>query len=243
LNVTDTGEGIEPDFLPHVFERFRQADASTTRHYRGLGLGLSIVKHLVELHGGSVRVASPGKGRGSTFILLLPLAPITDPIGDDGHREREHPRVGQGEPLGYEPPNLDGIIVLVVDDDSDARGVIARILRDARASVITAASAAEALEIVRETKPALLISDIGMPGEDGYDLIRKVRALPTESCGRVPAVALTAFARSEDRQRALLAGYQLHLAKPVEPSELLTVCASLVGRISIPSEAVAKTLG
>jgi PAS domain S-box-containing protein len=236
LNVTDTGEGIEPDFLPHVFERFRQADASTTRHYRGLGLGLSIVKHLVELHGGSVRVASPGKGRGSTFILMLPLAPITAPLGDDGLGERQHPRVARGEPLGYVPPNLDGIIVLVVDDDSDARGVIARILRDGRASVITASSAAEALEILRETRPALLISDIGMPGEDGYDLIRKVRALPTESGGRVPAVALTAFARSEDRQRALLAGYQLHVAKPVEPSELLTVCASLVGRISISGE-------
>jgi len=240
LNVTDTGEGIEPDFLPHVFERFRQADASTTRHYRGLGLGLSIVKHLVELHGGSVRVARPGNGRGSTFILKLPLAPITDPLGEDAPGERQHPRVVQGEPPGYEPPNLDGIVVLVVDDDSDARGVIARILRDARASVITAASAAEALEILREAKPALLISDIGMPGEDGYDLIRKVRALPTESCRRVPAVALTAFARSEDRQRALLAGYQLHVAKPVEPSELLTVCASLVGRISIP-EADRKT--
>jgi len=164
----------------------------------------------------------------------LPLAPITAPIGDDDPRERQHPRVAQGEPLGYDPPNLDGITVLVVDDDSDARGVIARILRDGRASVITAASAAEALEILRDAKPALLISDIGMPGEDGYDLIRKVRALPPESCGRIPAVALTAFARSEDRQRALLAGYQLHVAKPVEPSELLTVCASLVGRISIP---------
>jgi PAS domain S-box-containing protein len=234
LNVTDTGEGIEPEFLPHVFERFRQADASTTRHHRGLGLGLSIVKHLVELHGGAVRVASPGKGRGSTFILMLPLAPTTAPLGDGRSEERQHPRVAQGEPLGYEPPNLDGITVLVVDDDSDARDVIARILRDGRASVTTAASAAEALEILREAKPALLISDIGMPAEDGYELIRKVRALPVESGGRVPAVALTAFARSEDRQRALLAGYQLHVAKPVEPSELLTVCASLVGRISIP---------
>jgi CheY-like chemotaxis protein len=165
---------------------------------------------------------------------MLPLAPTTDSLGDDRPGERQHPRIAQGEPLGYEPPNLEGITVLVVDDDSDARGVIARILRDGRASVTTAASAAEALEILRETKPALLISDIGMPGEDGYDLIRKVRALPAESCGRVPAVALTAFARSEDRQRALLAGYQLHVAKPVEPSELLTVCASLVGRISIP---------
>ena len=232
LNVTDTGEGIEPEFLPHVFERFRQADASTTRHYRGLGLGLSIVKHLVELHGGSVRVKSPGKGKGSTFILTLPLAPTTDPLGDDESEQRQHPRVAQGEPIIYKPPNLNGIRVLVVDDDPDARDVIARILRDGSASVITASSAAEALEILRKSKPALLISDIGMPGEDGYDLIRKVRALTADACSRVPAVALTAFARSEDRQRALLAGYQFHVAKPVEPSELLTVCASLVGRIS-----------
>jgi CheY-like chemotaxis protein len=184
-----------------------------------------------------VRVASPGKGRGSTFILLLPLAPTADPLGDDKPEERQHPRVAQGVPLSYEPPNLDGITVLVVDDDSDARGVIARILHDGRASVIAAASAAEAMEILKLAKPALLVSDIGMLGEDGYDLIRKVRALPAESCGRVPAVALTAFARFEDRQRALLAGYQLHVAKPVEPSELLTVCASLVGRISMPEAA------
>jgi len=232
LNVTDTGEGIEPEFLPHVFERFRQADASTTRYHRGLGLGLSIVKHLVELHGGSVRVKSPGKGRGSTFILTLPLAPTTHSLGIDEPEERQHPRVAQGAPILDEPPNLAGIRVLVVDDDPDARNVIARILRDGKACVITASSAAEALDIVRKSKPALLISDIGMPGEDGYDLIRKVRALPADACARVPAVALTAFARSEDRQRALLAGYQLHVAKPVEPSELLTVCASLVGRIS-----------
>jgi signal transduction histidine kinase len=231
LNVTDTGEGIEPEFLPHVFERFRQADASTTRRFRGLGLGLSIVKHLAEVHGGSVRVKSPGKGKGSTFTLTLPLAPTTDPFGDEEREGRQHPRVGQDGPMIYEPPNLDGIKVLVVDDDPDARDVIARILRDSRASVITAPSASEALETLRKSKPDLLISDIGMPGEDGYDLIRKVRALTTDACARVPAVALTAFARSEDRQRALLAGYQLHVAKPVEPSELLTVCASLVGRI------------
>ena len=230
LNVADTGEGIEPEFLPHVFERFRQADASTTRHYRGLGLGLSIVKQLVELHGGSVRVKSPGKGKGSTFILTLPLAPTTHPL-DDEREERQHPRVAHGELRPYLPPNLNGITILVVDDDPDARAVVARILRDGNASVITASSTAEALEILRSAKPALLISDIGMPGEDGYDFIRKVRALSADACGRVPAVALTAFARSEDRQRALLAGYQLHVAKPVEASELLTVCASLVGRI------------
>jgi CheY-like chemotaxis protein/two-component sensor histidine kinase len=232
LIVTDSGAGIEPEFLPHVFERFRQADASTTRHYRGLGLGLSIVKQLVELHGGSVRVKSPGKGKGSTFTMTLPLAPTTDQFSDKQGEERRHPSVSEGQPIYYAPPTLNGIKVLVVDDDPDARDILARILRGGGASVITASSAAEALEILTASRPALLISDIGMPGEDGYDLIRTVRALAEDDCGRVPAVALTAFARSEDRQRALLAGYQLHVAKPVEPSELLTVCASLVGRIS-----------
>jgi CheY-like chemotaxis protein len=231
LNVTDTGEGIEPEFLPHVFERFRQADASTTRRHRGLGLGLSIAKQLVELHGGSVRAKSPGKGQGSTFTLTLPLAPTTDPLDTVGPQGRLHPRVEQGAPVLEVRPNLDGITALVVDDDPDAREVIARILRGENALVITASSAAEALERLLASKFALLISDIGMPGEDGYDLIRKVRALPTDFGGRIPAVALTAFARSGDRQRALLTGYQLHVSKPVEPSELITVCASLVGRI------------
>ena len=165
-------------------------------------------------------------------MVTFPLVPVTDESDNDEPRGREHPRVTQSETIGYKPPNLDGITVLVVDDEPDARGVIARILRDAHASVTTASSAAEALDIIKNSKPDLLISDIGMPGEDGYDFIRKVRALIPDASGRLPAVALTAFARSEDRQRALLAGYQIHVAKPVEPSELLTVCASLVGRIS-----------
>jgi CheY-like chemotaxis protein len=231
LNVTDTGEGIEPEFLSHVFERFRQADASTTRHHRGLGLGLSIVKQLVELHGGSVRVKSPGHGKGSTFTLTLPLAPTTDPLDSEEADERRHPRVAQGEPMIYQPPVLHGSTVVFVDDDPYALDLLARIRRDCFAFVINSSSAAESLEILQRSKHALLVSDIGMPDEDGYDLIRKVRALTTDPCGRIPAVALTAFARSEDRQRALLAGFQLHVAKPVEPSELLTVCASLVGRI------------
>jgi CheY-like chemotaxis protein len=164
--------------------------------------------------------------------MTLPLAPTTDQFSNKQGEERRHPSVSEGQPIYYAPPTLNGIKVLVVDDDPDARDILARILRGGGASVITASSAAEALEILTASKPALLISDIGMPGEDGYDLIRTVRALAEDDCGRVPAVALTAFARSEDRQRALLAGYQLHVAKPVEPSELLTVCASLVGRIS-----------
>jgi signal transduction histidine kinase len=183
LNVTDTGEGIAPEFLPHVFERFRQADASTTRQHRGLGLGLSIVKQLVELHGGSVRVKSPGRGKGSTFILNLNLAPTTDARGNGETEERQHPRVARGEPVIYQSPNLNGITVLVVDDDPDAREVIARILRGGGASVLTASSVATAMELLRESTPGLLVSDIGMPGEDGYDLIRKVRALTAEDCG------------------------------------------------------------
>jgi CheY-like chemotaxis protein len=163
--------------------------------------------------------------------MTLPLVPTIELLGRDEGQERQHPQVSRSEPRNYIPPDLQGLTVLVVDDDPDARDVIARILRDSKASVITASSASEALEKLNESKPALLISDIGMPGEDGYELIRKIRALASEANRRIPAVALTAFARSEDRQRALLAGYQFHVSKPVEPSELLTVCASLTGRI------------
>jgi signal transduction histidine kinase/CheY-like chemotaxis protein len=231
LSVSDTGEGISAEFLPHVFERFRQADASTTRRHGGLGLGLNIVKQLVELHGGTVQATSAGKGRGATFSFKLPLAIAALNNGSDP-KDGEHPRIAAIPRHLADLPDLSGITVLIVDDDADARTMVQRILGESRASVLAAASAAEALEILKRDRPTVLVSDIGMPGEDGYEFIRKVRALPPNTGGDTPAVALTAFARSEDRQRALRAGYQLHIAKPVEPLELITVCASLVGRLA-----------
>jgi PAS domain S-box-containing protein len=230
LSVSDTGEGIAPEFVPHVFERFRQADASTTRKHGGLGLGLNIVKQLVELHGGAVRVKSEGIGKGSTFTITLPLA-VARPQRKTGQDQQGRVGEREREEIHGEPPDLSGVTVLVVDDDADARNVMKRILGGGGASVITVGSAQEALEVMPRAKPSLLVSDIGMPGEDGYDLIRKIRAMPADDGGSTPAVALTAFARSEDRLRVLRAGYQIHVAKPVEPSELLTVCAILVGRV------------
>ena len=230
LSVSDTGEGIAPKFLPHIFERFRQADGSTTRRHAGLGLGLSIVKQLVELHGGTIRAKSAGLGQGSTFIILLPMA-IAELTNTSSESDREHPRADSAAPLLVEPPSLCDLTILVVDDDPDARNLLKRILGDGGASVVAAASALEALEVLPRMRPDLLVSDIGMPGNDGYDLIQEVRSLGSVDGGATPAVALTAFARSEDRQRALLAGYQIHVSKPVEPAELIAVCASLAGRV------------
>jgi PAS domain S-box-containing protein len=227
LSVTDDGEGIDPSFLPYVFERFRQADASTTRRHGGLGLGLNIVKQLIELHGGTVRAKSLGKGQGSTFTISLPVAASMHPTDAEEQTDRQHPRTASSTTSLVKPPRVDGLRVLVVDDDADARLVMSRILGDGGAVVKTASSVAEAMVELQRGLPEIILSDIGMPVEDGYDLIRKVRSLPPAKGGRIPAVALTAFARSEDRQRALLAGYQIHVAKPVEPSELLTVCASI----------------
>jgi CheY-like chemotaxis protein/two-component sensor histidine kinase len=223
--VTDDGEGITPELLPHLFERFRQGDASTTRRHGGLGLGLSIVKHLVELHGGQVRAKSPGVGQGSTFCITLPLMVVHPPPDEP---ERAHPRTPTPSSLAsMDHPSLDGITVLAVDDEPDALALVKRVLESCGAKVLTARSAADALNVMVAERPHMIVSDIGMPGEDGYDFIRKVRALPPDQGGRTPAAALTAFARAEDRTRALRAGYQTHVAKPVEPTELTAVVASL----------------
>jgi CheY-like chemotaxis protein len=230
VSVIDTGEGIRPEFLPHVFDRFRQADATTTRRHGGLGLGLSIVKQLVELHGGSVRAKSAGQGHGATFTVSLPLAVIhPDPAPEDGRR---HPKSGGSAPALVADlcAEIAGVKVLVVDDEPDARALIRRLLEDCGAAVATAASAAEAMEALQVERPDVLVSDIGMPTEDGYSLIRRVRGLGKEQGGDVPAVALTAYARAEDRMRAIRAGFQMHVPKPVEAAELITMIASLVGR-------------
>lgn len=222
--VQDSGAGIAPEFLPHVFERFRQADSSITRRHGGLGLGLSIVKHLIELHGGSVEAESDGLDRGSTFAVHLPLRAVRDPVAQVAHPTSAW-RTG---PLPV--VSLAGVSVLIVEDEPDARELIQEVLGRAGAVVYAAASAADGLAALRAHRPDVLVSDIGLPGRDGYDLIGDVRALAAEEGGHTPAIALTAFARSEDRTRALLAGYQVHVTKPIEPTELLATVRSLRNR-------------
>jgi PAS domain S-box-containing protein len=226
IRVSDTGEGISPEFLPYVFERFRQADSSSTRSYGGLGLGLAIVRHLVELHGGTVHAESPGIGLGATFIVSLPMKTVgLETINP----QQLSPKIGR-EIAKNQLLKLDGLRVLVVDDEPDARQLLTTMLGQYEAQVIAVASAKEALIALQEFQPNVLVSDIGMPLEDGYSLIRKVRALSTEQGGKIPAVALTAYARAEDRMQALLAGFQLHVPKPVSPVELAAVIANLSGR-------------
>ncbi len=221
IAVSDSGVGIDPDFLPYVFERFRQADAGSRRRFGGLGLGLAIVRHLVELHGGTVSAESEGEGKGATFRVVLPIrASPADAVTSAVEPPPAFPGTG--------PARLDGVRILVVDDEPDARELFASILEAAGGTVLTAASARDALRILEDDGAQVLLSDIEMPGEDGYELLHRARANPR--LAGVIAVAVTAYARTVDRRRALAAGFDWHLAKPIEPSELISLVASLVTR-------------
>jgi PAS domain S-box-containing protein len=220
ITVTDSGKGIGPEFVGHVFDRFRQADASTTRKHGGLGIGLTIAKHLTELHGGMLSVASPGLGLGASFTIRLPVIAV-HPSPEVPSAEARHTAAEAGAREG----DLSGVRVLLVDDDTDSLQAIARILRRSGAEVRTAQSMEEALAAVQAATPDAVVSDIGMPGHDGYELITRLRAMPG---GRaIPAVALTALARSEDRTRSLRAGFQMHVAKPVDARELVAAVHNL----------------
>jgi PAS domain S-box-containing protein len=225
ITVADSGCGISADFLPHVFERFRQWEDSTTRRHGGLGLGLAIVKQLVELHGGTVRVTSLGENQGATFTVQLPLQ-LAQHNGDEA---RIHPVASLHHDFLVKP-NLDGLSILVVDDEVDTGEVVRRILEYRGANVTAVSDAREALDVLNTVKPDVIVSDIGMPEMDGYQLIREIRTRSADKGGAIPAVALTAFARSEDRKRALLAGFQSHVTKPVDQGELLAVIAMLTKR-------------
>jgi len=225
--VSDSGVGISAEFLPYVFDRFRQADASTTRIHGGLGLGLSIVRQLVDLHGGSVSVHSEGEGKGATFTIMLPFVGV---ISNEKEPESVPPTQSE-QMLSFDGlPSLQGLKVLVVDDEADTRELIGEVLKECGSEVIITRSVEEALAALEQHKPDILISDLGMPDEDGYSLIEKIRALPPERGGDIPAAALTAYARAEDRMRVLRSGFQFHLPKPVDSAELVTVVASLAGR-------------
>ena len=215
ITVSDTGQGIAPHFLPYVFDYFRQADAATTRKFGGLGLGLAIARHLVELHGGTIQVESCGEGQGATFTVKLPLMQLDEPVNSDSQ-------------LSEETLDLSGIQVLVVDDDDDTREFVSFLINQCGANVISVASAEEALVMLTRFQPNVLLSDIGMPEVDGYTLMQQVRALPAEQGGQIPAIALTAYAGEIDYQRAMAAGFQRHIPKPVEPAKLVEAIASLL---------------
>ena len=226
LIVSDTGKGISPEFLPQLFNRFSQEDGSTSRSQGGLGLGLSIVRHIVELHGGSIQVTSLGEEKGTTFTVSLPLMIVHRPIG---HLDRVHPLV-ETELSAQSKSSLQGLKILAVDDEADARELLIEVLQGCGATVTAVGSAQEALKALERLKPNILLSDIGMPDADGYSLIRQVRALDAVQGGETIAIALTAYARTEDRIRALETGFQMHIAKPIEPAELIAVIKSFSGR-------------
>lgn len=226
IQVIDTGIGINPDFLPYVFDRFRQADSTTTRPYGGLGLGLAIVQHLVEQHGGSIWADSEGEEKGATFTVNLPM------LANCGTEtfDPQHCQDSQDHNQNYRSPSLDRIQALVVEDHEDTRDFITMILQEAGADVIAVASVSEALQYLEKANPHVLVSDIGMPEEDGYKLIRKIRDRELDGGTRIPAIALTAYARAEDQTRALEAGFAIHVPKPVEPQALIGIVAHIVGR-------------
>ena len=230
ITISDTGQGIAPEFLLHVFERFRQADSSSTRTHGGLGLGLAIVRQLVELHGGTVAAESPGEAGGTTFKIILPLLSVHQEMSQV---DMTHTLIAS-KTLTKWQPSLADLRVLVVDDEPDARELIAAVLIGRGAEVVSVESAGEALEEMERQRFDVLVSDIGMPLMDGYALIKKVRQLPAAHGGRIPAAALTAYAGVEDRMRVLSAGYQTHIPKPVEPTELTTVVANLAERYAVP---------
>ena len=225
LTISDTGEGISKEFLPYVFDRFRQAEGSISRKQGGLGLGLAVVRHLVELHGGTVNAESEGYAAGSTFIVDLPMARERRDPAKAEERQRELERRRN---LGGEKVRLDGVHVLLVEDDDDSRKLLGTMLKQHGAEVTSASSSADAFRLLSERLPDILVSDIGMPDEDGYELIRRIRALPVEKGSSIPAIALTGYATRKDRDRSLAAGYQNHLAKPIEQRDLVAAIASLL---------------
>jgi CheY-like chemotaxis protein len=225
ISVTDSGIGISSEFIPYIFDRFRQADGSTTRNHGGLGLGLAIVQHLVELHRGSVSVESRGKNKGATFIVELPVLNEVEPCLSDDKVSADD----NGDPLGSHKL-LDGIRVLVVDDEADARELVSTILTRCGSEVRCSESAADAMQTMREWEPDVLVSDIGMPIEDGYSFIKRVRRLRSKRAKDIPAVALTAYVNAVDRNKALTAGFQAHLPKPIEPQALVNLIAETTGR-------------
>lgn len=229
IQISDTGIGISPNFLPYVFDRFRQADSTSARTNKGLGLGLAIARHLIELHSGTIQVDSAGIGRGATFTINLPYQTTLPPedFTVSNPEQMQSYTAGKSTTILNNPPRLDGLRVLIVDDEADARQWITVVLEESGAEVVAVASVGEALEALAQQRPDVLVSDIGMPGEDGYVLMRKIREQEPEMGGTIPAVALTGYAREEDYAKALAAGFQLHVAKPIRAAELIAVVASL----------------
>lgn len=235
LLVTDTGEGITPEFLPYVFDRFRQAEGSIARRHGGLGLGLAVARHLVELHGGTISAESGGPGRGASFKVDLPVPALQSDNGSLDDLRSRWKEIQRSKPRSARN-QLEGLRVLVVEDDADSRTLVSMMLKRQGAEVLAVGTADEAMSTIALESADVLISDIGMPDQDGFELIRKIRKLPAERGGSIPAIALTGYATAKDRERAFAEGFQTHLPKPIEPAELVNAIAALTGRKSEPLE-------